>query len=326
MKSGKGGRHRGDPLAASWYPRPEGEGAGDDSRRRRGGRRARRGWSRYGWGVYAIPVLLVLTVFAVVRVPGGDSGDAERSDPAGKASSDDRTPVVTEGAKGGEYDQRIDSAKLPPGAPVPKTGSGTFEIVPGSTAPAGSGELYRYTVELEKGVELVEGEDSFGRLVQQSLADPRGWTNPKGGGISVQRVGPDGPEPDFRVTLVSRNTAREVCGYSSGLPYDSSCHIQGRAYISAARWVRGAIAFDGDIGSYRRYVINHEVGHFFGNDHVGCPAQGQLAPVMMQQTFSLSNDVLHRLNERVPQGTDIPANGLECEPNPWPFPLGNDEG
>ncbi|SFT74693.1 Protein of unknown function [Actinopolyspora lacussalsi subsp. righensis] len=323
MRSGKGGRHRGDPLAASWQPRPEEDTAGDGSRRRGGSRRARRGWSRYGWGVYAIPVLLVLTVFAVLRVPGDDSDQDRRAESAGSSSSDDKAAVVTEGNKSREYPDDIHSAKLPPGAPVPKQGSGTFRVVPGSTGPAGSGELYRYAVEIEQGVRLTEGSDSFGRLVQQTMSDPRGWTNPSGGDISVQRVGPDGPEPDFRVTLVSRNTAREVCGYGNGLPYDSSCHIEGRAYISAARWVRGAIAFDGDIGSYRRYVINHEVGHFFGNGHVPCGAQGELAPVMMQQTFSVSNDVLHRLNERVSQGTEIPANGFVCKPNAWPFPLGN---
>lgn len=313
MDSRRPGRHRADPLAASWHPRPDSEdGAADRGSRRR--------FRRYGWGLYTIPVLLILTVVAGVRAsePAPDGATT----PAGSTTSQRSEPVVTEERKTGEYESDLFPAELPPGAPIPKSGAGTFEVRPGSSKPVGSGELYRYTIEIESGVKLVEGNDSFGRLAQQTLADPRSWTNPRGGGISLQRVGPNGPKPDFRVTLVSQRTAREVCGYGNGLPYDSSCRIDDRVYISAARWVRGAVAFNGDIGTYRRYVVNHEVGHVFGNDHVPCPKQGAKAPVMMQQTFSVSNDVLHKLNDRVSQGTKIPANGIVCQPNAWPFPLG----
>ncbi|WP_026152662.1 DUF3152 domain-containing protein [Actinopolyspora halophila] len=325
MESGEGGRHRGDPLAASWYPSPERRPEGGGSRRS-GRSRRKRGLLRYGWGIYAVPVLLVVTVFAVAGVPERSQQGGGAVESAGRTTENDTAPVVEEGEKGGEYDSRMKSPELPPGAPIPKSGSGTFEVVPGETDPVGSGQLYKYTVETETGVELIEGNDTFARLTEQTLADPRSWTNPRAGGISLRRVGPNGPRPDLRVTLVSRNTARQVCGYGNGLPYDASCRIDERVYISAARWVRGAVSFDGDIGTYRRYVVNHEVGHFFGNGHVGCPAQGQLAPVMMQQTFSVSNDELHDLNERVSQGTEIPSNGFVCKPNAWPFPLGNKAG
>ncbi len=310
-------RRRGEPLAASWDPTPEEEPEP--------GSRRRRSVSKYRWGLYVVPLLVVISALAVTQIvqpPRGSSGEGAAG--ASPTSADVLDPPeLTEAPRGQTYEPKLFSAELPPGGPVPKTGAGTFEVMPGSSPRIGSGKLYRYTIEIETGVELIEGNDSFARLAEQTLSDPRSWTNPRAGGVSLQRVDAEGQRPDFRVTLVSRNTAREVCGYGNGLPYDASCRIGDRVYISTARWVRGAVAFDGDIGTYRRYVVNHEVGHVLGNDHVACPKQGALAPVMMQQTFSVSNDELHKLNERVSQGTKIPANGFVCKPNAWPFPLGN---
>jgi len=59
----------------------------------------------------------------------------------------------------------------------------------------------------------------------------------------------------------------------------------------------GAEDFGTDLATYRLYLINHEVGHFLGWGHVGCPAQGALAPLMMQQS--------------------VTTNG--CIPNGWPL-------
>ncbi len=311
------GRRRAEPLAASWYPDVD---AGDDGHHDR----RRRGWfSRYGWAVYTFPLLLIVTVLTVVQTLEPKSGEAGSGGGEPARADVVKPPVVTEAPRGKVFEPELFSAELPPGSPIPKSGSGTFEVMPGGSKPVGSGKLYRYTIEIETGVRLIEGNRSFARLVEQTLADPRSWTNPRAGGISLQRVDKRGPRPDFRVTLLSQNTAREVCGYGNGLPFDTSCRIGDRVYISAARWVRGAVSFNGDIGTYRRYVINHEVGHVFGNGHVACPAPGALAPVMMQQTFSVANNELRMLNERVSQGAEIPANGYVCKPNAWPFPLGN---
>ena len=77
-----------------------------------------------------------------------------------------------------------------------------------------------------------------------------------------------------------------------------SCANGGMAVINAMRWLRGAPAYGNDLAGYRRYVVNHEVGHVLGRGHQQCPARGALAPVMVQQTKGVG----------------------ACRPNPWPYP------
>ena len=77
-----------------------------------------------------------------------------------------------------------------------------------------------------------------------------------------------------------------------------SCAQGSTAILTLYRWVRGTADYAGDRTAYRRYLVNHEVGHVLGQGHVGCPSRGALAPVMMQQTKGLRG----------------------CRPNAWPYP------
>ena len=101
------------------------------------------------------------------------------------------------------------------------------------------------------------------------------------------------------------------CGWD--VPLEASCYNgwADRVMINDARWVRGAMAYDGDLDAYRAYAINHEVGHALGIRHEPCPASGAPAPVMMQQSWSTSNDDLHLLDPQT-----IPADGNVS----WPIP------
>ena len=84
-------------------------------------------------------------------------------------------------------------------------------------------------------------------------------------------------------------------------------------FINEARWVRGAVPFQGDVGSYRQYLINHEVGHAIGYQrHEACAANGELAPVMMQQTFSTNNNDAARFDPEIGQTRrqDLPVQPL----------------
>ena len=203
------------------------------------------------------------------------------------------------------------SAELPDGPPVPRLGYGTWHVVPGSSGAIGVGVLHTYSVEVEDGVRVADGDAAFGRTVEQALGDPRGWT--ADGEVALRRV--DAGQPDLRIRLTAQETARALCGFE--LPFDTSCRIDDAVYLSAARWARGAKAFD-DLAEYRRYMVNHEVGHFLGHSHEPCEVDGAPAPVMMQQTFSTANDELARITRENPQQTVVPTDGKVCEPNPWP--------
>ncbi|MFJ8965246.1 DUF3152 domain-containing protein [Lentzea sp. NPDC102401] len=203
------------------------------------------------------------------------------------------------------------SSDLPDGPEFPESGAGTFHVVPGNGPVVGTGPLRTYAVEIENGITV--DEQAFAAFVDATLADPRGWT--ARGARSVQRVS---GSASVRVRLTSQQTARNVCGFE--IPVDVSCRDGNLVFLSAARWIRGAVAFLPDLNAYRTYMVNHEVGHAFGQGHQPCGIAGGPAPVMMQQTFSVSNDEIVRITDGVPQGAVIPQDGKVCTPNGWPFP------
>jgi predicted metalloprotease len=208
----------------------------------------------------------------------------------------------------------VASARLPEGEEFPRTGEGTWRVVAGTSPRVGSGHEHTYTVEIENGVQLTEGDASFADTVQQVLSDQRGWT--ARGDLAVRRV--DTGQPDLRVRLTSSGTARALCGFE--IPVDVNCRIAQDVYLSTARWTRGAAAFGDDVAGYRQYAINHEVGHFFSYLHEACQEDGRPAPVMMQQTFSTANDDLVDITADNPQQVDVSRDGKRCTANPWPFP------
>lgn len=176
--------------------------------------------------------------------------------------------------------------------PVVSTPEG-FEALGGSDPVVGdAGTLRTYSLE----VEPATGVDprGFATLGTAILSDPRGWT---AGGWRLQRVAPG--DADVRVVLARPATVDALCaraGLRTGGIY--SCWNNEFAAINLWRWDNGAAGFDGPLAAYRGYVLNHEVGHGLGYGHVGCPAAGAPAPVMMQQTKTTG----------------------ACTANAWPFP------
>ncbi|MDP9093572.1 MAG: DUF3152 domain-containing protein [Actinomycetota bacterium] len=267
---------------------------------------------RYGWRAYALPVLVVITIFALIN-----AGPASKAKPAraqaGATGQADAPPVAaadiplkSDQPGANSLNTVLAGDALPSGPAYTTTGTGSYSVLPGSSKIIGSGTLHRYSVEVEKGITGVDLAQ-FASTVQAVLSDPRSWAGH--GGVALQRV--DSGAVDFHVTLVASLTVRTLCGYD--IPVETSCFQAAgpgipvnRVVLNVARWVRGATAYVGDLTTYRIYMINHEDGHALGHEHAHECLSNGLAPVMMQQTIGLKSAVT----------------GSLCQANAWPYPNG----
>jgi hypothetical protein len=252
---------------------------------------------RYGWRAYAVPLLTIATIAVLV--------DLALTPPVTQAATGNAT-VVTASPSGTAASQPMPSAEGDAGpsqAPqvvgeetYVEVGGGSLAVVDGSSEVYGSGPLQRFIVEVEDGID-VDGP-GFAAAVEATLGDPRSWGN--GGRMSFQRVGAAqaaAGDFEFKVSLVSPGHMETYCpGVGTG-GY-TSCRYADRAVINLARWATAVPDYQGDIATYRLYVINHEVGHVLGNGHQPCPGPGAVAPVMQQQTLGLDG----------------------CVKNAWPYP------
>jgi hypothetical protein len=148
------------------------------------------------------------------------------------------------------------------------------------TAEAGAGPTVRFTVELELATGIAPAAAL--EVAEAALLDPRSWARDR----HLVRI-EDPEHADIRLLFATPSTVDRLCG-EVGLRTHGvySCWTGTFATINSWRYAFGATGFD-DLDTYRRYVVNHEVGHGLGFGHVGCPGPGELAPVMMQQSASL---------------------------------------
>ena len=263
--------------------------------------RVRRFVRRHGWRAYAVPFLTVATLFALVDVAMNEPAPVPSRSASTTTVATPSLPAPTAAvapsapAAGDAGPTETEAAPIDTTSYV-EQGAGSLSVVDGSSEVYGTGPLTRFIVELEDGIQ-VDGV-AFAQAVTATLGDPRSWG--AGGRMSFQRVGAAeavAGQFEIRVALVSPGSMERYCpGVGTG-GY-TSCRYGDRAVINLARWATAVPHYDGDIETYRHYVVNHEVGHALGNGHVDCPGPGQLAPVMVQQTLGL-------------QG---------CVKNAWPYP------
>ncbi len=135
------------------------------------------------------------------------------------------------------------------------------------------------------------GTDDFERVVEATLTDRRGWLR---AGFHLVRD----PNAEYVIVLAEGPEVDRLCE-----PYDTggafSCQNGPVVALNADRWRSAHPKWTGDVATYRQMLVNHEVGHLLGQHHpeVQCPAPGEPAPIMAQQSTELDG----------------------CLPNPWPL-------
>ena len=150
-------------------------------------------------------------------------------------------------------------------------------------------QVYNYSVQTRGSTESDIGE--FGKQVQETLDDPRGWRRANTEFRQTENGG------DFVMWLAAPEA---MTSFAEGCSPDYSCRVGDNVIVNDERWQNATASWNeagGDLRGYRHMVVNHEVGHFLGHGHFDCPEPGQPAPVMQQQSIDL-------------QG---------CEFNPWPL-------
>ncbi|QDY10192.1 DUF3152 domain-containing protein [Micromonospora sp. HM134] len=249
---------------------------------------ATKGSPRRGGGPRARSVTALLTAAWLTGcgLPAAGRPATTSPSPASSAAVPDR--LGEPGRPAGSVRPGGGSAAVTPGrsgpAPVsyPRDGANRWQVAPGEqAAPQGPGRLLRYRVAVERDIRGLPVAE-FAAEVSATLTAPQGWTT--GGTLRLWRVGPGGPA-DFTVHLATPGTRDELCGDAAD-GY-TSCRNGDRVVINVARWVKGVPGYGADLAVYRRYVVNHEVGHRLGHGHERCPGRGRPAPVMQQQTLGL---------------------------------------
>jgi len=227
-------------------------------------------------------------------------------EPPGPSAADLPAPLASAGGSAAEKSSPPSPAPRPRSStgPTPEPGSGllgadvTVEkklsgqlvVARGSRPAPAEGKVWRVQFAVEKGLPV--DAEAFAEAVLTTLNDPRGWNAADGSTFAWT----DSEHYDARVVLASPGTTDELC-----LPLDTigelSCGINETAVLNFKRWATGSEAWE-NIGRYRQYLVNHEVGHVIGYHHDLCAGDGEHATVMVQQTTTTSG----------------------CVPEPWPVP------
>src|SRR5262249_6364659 len=141
--------------------------------------------------------------------PASQPQNSRPVQPAPATSGSGSTVLKNDQAGANAQNEALASDVLPDGPDYTTEGNGTFRVLPGTTPVVGTGELHRYTVDVENGITGVD-LTAFAKQIDKVFADPRSWTGDHSG-VALQRV--DSGPADFHITLTTPMTVRNLCGY-----------------------------------------------------------------------------------------------------------------
>jgi hypothetical protein len=157
-------------------------------------------------------------------------------------------------------------------------------------------QTYKYNITYDISSRgTIKGDlDEFARVVEATFNDSRGWIR---AGVKFTRVQSGGR---LHMILAEGESVRAAA--PGGCSAELSCTVFPLVLINDDRWMGGSNSYNElgvSIADYRTMVINHEVGHFLGHNHIAqCETSTGIAPIMLQQSTGLRG----------------------CTPNSWPLP------
>ena len=229
---------------------------------------------RSGWWPAFVALLLVVTVAGVWAVQQGGSRPSRGAEVAPGASPSPSIPPIAR-QQVWTSDTRSSGTYL----------LNTVTAAPQLPAPA----TLRYVVKVEDTVSVAP--DEAAAEIQRTLDDPRGWA---GYGKRNFALVADESKAGVVIYVASPSTTHDLCK-AADVGFAWSCSDRTRIVLNADRWRFMTPTYD-DLGAYRSYLVNHEMGRVLGQGVATCAKPGAKAPVMMQQ------------------GADLGG----CLPNAWP--------
>jgi hypothetical protein len=232
-----------------------------------------------GLALRAVPTLLVGDVIALAAPPRAIASTA----PPTYASTAPETSPPASFPPPSETPDGTSPDKTAKKVVVPATGPGTYRTANLQERPASTeGRLIRFDVRVERNLDI--SPDAAAKVIAGVLNDERSWRG--SGRVRFELVSADSRRAELHAHIVTPGTTDRLCAplLTRG---EVSCQNGNKVVLNAKRWLLGAKSYGSDLTNYRRYLVNHEFGHYLGYGHVGCPARGRPAPIRLQQTKGL---------------------------------------
>ncbi len=202
----------------------------------------------------------------------------------GSTSDDVAVPVTTEAATAPTTVTEAPATTVPATSTTTTSttasASTTTTTLP-STLDIDGSPLIEFSVEVDDALTDQFSQAELVAFVVETLSDERSWIG-RGAGF---RLVDDGGL--FTIIVATPTRTDQLC-WPLQTNGRFSCARNGWVAINSDRWLGATNSWPADLETYRRYVINHEIGHYIlGAGHATCPDVGRRAPVMMQQTKGL---------------------------------------